>query len=87
VARPLRRVLTGSDAVLPRLGETLMRTLTLGSEDTANAALLHADLVITPPVEGVGLLQWDQLARVRAIGREAARAALESSPLVAGGPG
>ena len=87
LARPLRRALTGSDAVLPRLGETLMRTLTLGSEDTASAALLHADLVIAPRIEGVGLLQWDQLARVRAIGREAARAALASSPLAAGGSG
>ncbi len=85
LARPLRRVLTGSDAALPRLGETLMRTLTLGSEDTASAALEHADLVIAPQVEGVGLLQWDQLARVRAIGREAAREALASSSLTAGG--
>ncbi len=85
LARPLRRALTGSDATLPRLGETLMRTLTLGSEDTASAALEHADLVIAPQVDGVGLLQWDQLARVRAIGREAAHAALQSEPLFAAG--
>ena len=87
LARPLRRALTGSDVNLPRLGETLMRTLTLGSEDTASAALQHADLVIAPRVEGVGLLQWDQLARVRACGREAARAALESAPVVGAGQG
>ncbi len=84
LARPLRRALTGSDAALPRLGETLMRTLTLGSEDTARAALEHADLVISPEVEGVGMLQWDQLPRVRAIGRAAAQEALASSSLVAG---
>jgi len=77
LAGPVRRVLTGSDAPLPRLAETLMRTLTLGSADTASAALRHADLVIVPEIEGVGLLQWDQLSRVRAIGREAARTALE----------
>ena len=84
LARPLRRALTGGDAALPRLGETLMRTLTLGSEDTADAALRHADLVIAPRVEGVGLLQWDQLPRVRAIGREAAREALAGSTLFGG---
>lgn len=82
LARPLRRALTGSDAALPRLGETLMRTLTLGSEDTASAALQHADVVIAPRVEGVGLLQWDQLARVRAIGRAAAREALQNAPFL-----
>lgn len=83
LARPLRRALTGSEAALPRLADTLMRTLTLGSADTATAALRHADLVITPQIEGVGLLQWDQLARVREIGRQAARTALESSPQIA----
>lgn len=74
----VRRVLTGSEAELPRLAETVVRTVTVGSIDTADAARRHADLVIQPEVDGIGLLEWGQLERVREIGREAARTALES---------
>ncbi len=35
---PVRRALTGSEAEIPRLGETIMRTVTVGSIDTAAAA-------------------------------------------------
>jgi predicted acylesterase/phospholipase RssA len=73
---PLGRALAGSDVQLPRIGETLLRTLTVGSSDTVAAALRHADLVIAPHVEGVGMLDWKSLDRVREIGRTAARAAL-----------
>ena len=62
---------------LPSLGETLMRVLTLGSADTTAAARRHADLVITPRPEGVGLLEFHQLDAAREAGRAAARAALE----------
>jgi predicted acylesterase/phospholipase RssA/CRP-like cAMP-binding protein len=75
--RPLRRFLTGGEAELPRLGETVVRTVTVGSIDTADAARRHADLVIAPEVDGIGLLDWKRLERVREIGREAARSALE----------
>jgi predicted acylesterase/phospholipase RssA/CRP-like cAMP-binding protein len=78
--RLLVRTLTGTDQVLPRLGETLLRTFTLGSADTAAAALAHADLVVRPPVGGVGLMDWKQLPRLREAGRAAARAVLEESP-------
>lgn len=74
--RPVRRVLTGSEAEIPRLGETIVRTVTVGSVDTVQAARLHADLVITPQVDGVGLLDWKALPRVYELGRKAARAAL-----------
>jgi predicted acylesterase/phospholipase RssA len=80
VSRLLLRVLTGTDQVLPRLGETLFRTFTLGSADTAAAALTHADLVVVPSVEGIGLMDWKQLPRLREAGRAAARAVLEESP-------
>jgi NTE family protein len=73
---PLVRVLTGSGAPLPRVGETLLRTLTIGSADTVQAGLRHADLVIAPRVEGVGMLDWKSLDRVREVGRAAAREAL-----------
>ncbi len=81
--RPLRRALTGSELAVPRLSETLLRTLTLGSADTVSAAMRHADLVISPPVEAVGLLEWGQLSRMREIGRLAARAALSQDLLAA----
>jgi NTE family protein len=83
LARPLRRALTGSSEALPRLGETLFRTFTLGSADTAAAARAHADLVVVPQVEGVGLMDWKQLDRLREAGRVAARSALDASASIA----
>ena len=79
LARSVRRAITGSEAPLPRLGETMLRTLTLASSDTAAAALRHADVVIRPSVEGIGMLDWKELDRGRAVGREAAREALEAA--------
>jgi len=61
---------------LPRIGETLMRTVAVGSADSVAAALRHADLVIAPRVDGVRMLDWKQLDRAREIGRSAAREAL-----------
>jgi NTE family protein len=63
----------------PSLGETLTRVLLLGSADTADAAHRHADLVISPRAEGVGLLEFHQLDAAREAGRAAAREALESA--------
>ncbi len=65
---------------LPGLTEALTRALMLGSVDTAEAARLHADLLITPPNDGVGMLEFHQLDRMRASGRRAALAALERAP-------
>jgi NTE family protein len=76
----VRRALTGSEAQIPRLGETIVRTLTVGSCDTVAAARLHADLVIAPRLEGVGLMDWDAISRVREIGRRAARECLAADP-------
>ena len=61
----------------PRLAETLTRVLLLGSQNTAEAARRHADLVIKPRAEGVGLLEFHQLDTAREAGRIAARQALE----------
>jgi predicted acylesterase/phospholipase RssA/CRP-like cAMP-binding protein len=80
VGQPLRRALTGTDAPVPRLGETIVRTLTVGSIDTIAAARLHADLVIAPEVEGVGMMEWRALDPVRELGRAAARRALAADP-------
>ncbi len=61
----------------PSLGETLTRVLLLGSTNTSEAARRHADLVIKPRAEGVGLLEFHQLDAAREAGRAAGRAALE----------
>ena len=80
LGRPVRRALTGNDGQMPRLGETLMRTVTVGSIDTFAAAHENADIVITPEVEGIGLLDWKAFPRVVELGRAAARDALARHP-------
>jgi EmrB/QacA subfamily drug resistance transporter len=64
----------------PSLGETFTRLLLLGSQNTTEEARRHADLVITPRAEGVGLFEFDQLDTAREVGRAAAREALERAP-------
>jgi NTE family protein len=64
----------------PSLGETLARVLLLGSSNTSESARRHADWIITPQAEGVGLLEFHQLDQAREAGRAAARAALEEAP-------
>lgn len=75
--RRARHLMTGSERPVPRLSETILRTIALGSTDTVANAMQHADIVISPRVDGVGLLDWKQLPRSREIGRQAARVALE----------
>ncbi len=80
LGRPARRALTGNEAEIPRLGETIVRTVTVGSSDTVTAARQHAALVITPSTDNVGLMDWGAIARVRDIGRRAAQEALAADP-------
>jgi predicted acylesterase/phospholipase RssA/CRP-like cAMP-binding protein len=81
LARYARRALTGSQAPVPRIADTVMRTVVVGSSDTVEAARRHADLVITPRVDGIGLLQWRELPRAVEAGRVAAREALAASEM------
>jgi hypothetical protein len=74
--RPIRRFLTGSEAQVPRLGETV----TSGSTDSVARARAHADLVISPEVDHIGLMECQRLADVRETGRRAAHAALAEIP-------
>ena len=64
---------------VPALGETLMRTLFIGSGGATEAALDAGAVVVTPSTMGVGLLEFHQLDRMVESGRAAARAALEAS--------
>jgi NTE family protein len=75
-----RRLITGQDVELPRLAETMLRTLAVGSSDTVAAAREHADIVIRPVMEGAGLLDWKQLPHVRDAGRDAVRRLIEADP-------
>lgn len=75
-----RRLISGQDAELPRLAETMLRTLSVGGSDTVAAALRHADVVITPTVERAGLLDWKQLPQMRDAGRKSVRRLLEDDP-------
>lgn len=80
IGRPVRRMLTGSEHTIPRFAETIVRSMTVGSTNAVAAARLHADLVITPAIEGIGLLDWKAIDRMRKLGRDAAREALDSDP-------
>jgi NTE family protein len=75
-----RRLITGQDVELPRLAETMIRTLAVGSSDTVAAARQHADIVIRPVVERAGLLDWKQLPLMRDAGRDAVRRLIETDP-------
>jgi predicted acylesterase/phospholipase RssA len=79
-AAQLRRWVVGTDAALPGFGETVVRSILLGSIDTAEAAQRYADVVIEPAVAGVGLLAWDRTDDMIDAGRVAALEALEKLP-------
>jgi len=82
LAARLREWLVGTGAPMPTFSETIVRSIVLGSVDTAEHAQRHADLVIEPRVEGIGLLAWKRIEEMREAGREAAREALERAPAV-----
>jgi predicted acylesterase/phospholipase RssA/CRP-like cAMP-binding protein len=69
--------ITRREAPLPRLQETIVRCMTLGSADTVALANQHADLVIAPNVSHIGLLDWRRLPEARRAGSLAARSAME----------
>ena len=52
----------------------------MGSVDTTEAARRHADLVILPEEDGVGLFEFHMLDSMREAGRRAARHALAAAP-------
>lgn len=61
---------------VPALGETLLRTMMIGSGGAISAARAQGAWVVTPPTRGVGLLEFHQLDRMVEAGRSAARALL-----------
>ncbi len=61
---------------IPGIGETLTRTMMIGSGGAAAATMTKADVVIRPDSRGVGLLEFHQIDQAREAGRAAAREAL-----------
>ena len=78
--RAVRRAVTGTDMLLPRLPEILVRTLTLGSIEATVSARRAATMLIEPDVANVGILDWKQLPYLLDAGRRAALEALERQP-------
>ncbi len=64
---------------VPALGETLMRTMMIGSGGAVDAARSRGAWVVSPAWMGVGLLEFHQLDRMVQAGRAAARALLEQA--------
>ena len=64
---------------IPALGETLLRTMMIGSGGAVAAARAQGAWVVTPPTMGVGLLEFHQLDRMVQAGRAAARALLDEA--------
>jgi predicted acylesterase/phospholipase RssA len=64
---------------VPALGETLMRTIFIGSGGAAEHARAAGAVVVTPSTMGVGLLEFHQLDTMVESGRAAARAVLEQT--------
>jgi EmrB/QacA subfamily drug resistance transporter len=61
---------------VPAIGETLMRSLFIGSGGAVAAAREAGAIVVTPSTMGVGLLEFHQLDRMVESGRQAGRALL-----------
>jgi predicted acylesterase/phospholipase RssA len=64
---------------IPALGETLMRSLFIGSGGALQDARDAGATIVTPSSMGVGLLEFHQLDRMVESGRQAGRALLEQS--------
>ncbi len=75
-----RWLVSGQQTEMPRLAETMLRTIAVGSRDTVEAARRHADIVIRPAVERTGLMDWKQLPSMREAGRAAVRQLVEEDP-------
>lgn len=68
--RPLR---------VPGLGETLFRTMLIGSAGAVDRARAAGAYIISPPPLGVGLMEFHQMDRMVEAGRRSAPVLLEAT--------
>jgi predicted acylesterase/phospholipase RssA len=64
---------------MPGIGETLFRTMTIGSAGAVEKARAAGAYVISPPSLGVGLVEFHQFDRMIEAGRMAARTLLDAT--------
>lgn len=76
----LRRLVTGVDAALPPLQETLLRTVDLAASSGNPREMPHVVAVIEPDVSDIGLLNFKQIDAAVEVGRQATRKAFETQP-------
>lgn len=69
----------GRQHALPRIGDTLIQSMVLGSHHRISRIKALADVVIAPEVSGVPLLDFDRLDSLVAAGRTAAERALDAN--------
>lgn len=63
---------------VPRLGDILMRTIMLSSADRFEAVRKNVDLLLAPPIDNFGMLQFDAADDIIAAGYDYARPLLEA---------
>lgn len=81
-----RDIIVGTLGPVPSFKETLIRSIVLGSANTASNAQQHADVVITPDIGSIALTDWPRIDEMREAGRAAARAAIAAAPELVGDP-
>lgn len=75
----VRSLPPGVDPEIPSLMETLYKVMLLSESDHHRRGSF-ADLIVRPDFEGVGILEFHMLDRMRELGRRAAAEALENAP-------
>lgn len=76
----VRRLLTGTDAALPPLQETLLRSVELAAPKGNLRELPRVAAIIEPDVSAIGPLDFKNIDAALDAGRIATRAALEAQP-------
>ncbi|OBH07679.1 MULTISPECIES: patatin-like phospholipase family protein [unclassified Mycobacterium] len=80
----VRRLLTGTDAALPPLQETLLRSVELAAPKGNLREMPRVTAIIEPDVSAIGPLDFKNIDAALEAGRIAARAALEAQPTLVG---
>lgn len=75
----VRSLPPGVDPEIPSLMETLYKVMLLSESDDRRRRSF-ADVIVRPDFEGVGILEFHMLDRMREVGRAAAAEALENAP-------
>ncbi|MCQ8896287.1 patatin-like phospholipase family protein [Limnobacter humi] len=67
----------GQAVVMPGLVKSMMRVIELGGLEKARQARHVCDLVIQPPIQSIGLMEFERRAEIIQLGYEAGKLAIE----------